>query len=125
MSRHNGTARLILGDFFREIETIPDESIDLAIVDPPYFLSTGGFTISSGKSVSVDKGDWDKPDSDETPFGFHTRWISQVKRVLKTNGSVVVSGTYHSIYECGHALNLEGFRILNDHQGVGFELTRI
>ncbi len=114
MSEKTASARLILGDFFSEVTSIPDESVDLAIVDPPYFLSTGGFTVSSGKSVSVDKGDWDKPVSEETSFSFHRRWISQVKRVLKANGAVVVSGTYHSIFECGYALSLEDFKILND-----------
>jgi site-specific DNA-methyltransferase (adenine-specific) len=106
--------KLILGDFFSEIESIPDASVDLAIVDPPYFLSRGGFTVSSGKSVSVDKGEWDKPESEEATFQFHQRWISQLKRVLKANGAVVVSGTYHSIYECGHALTMEKFHILNE-----------
>jgi site-specific DNA-methyltransferase (adenine-specific) len=70
--------------------------------------------VSSGKAVSVDKGLWDKPKTDESPFSFHQHWISEIKRVLKENGAVVVSGTYHSIYECGHALALEGFQILNE-----------
>lgn len=114
MSEIVGSAKLILGDFFQEVESIPDASVDLAIVDPPYFLSRGGFTVSSGKSVAVDKGDWDKPVSDDAPFDFHKRWISQVKRVLKANGAVVVSGTYHSIYECGYVLALSDFHILNE-----------
>ncbi len=107
-------SRLILGDFFTEVASIADASVDLAIVDPPYFLSSGGFTVSSGKSVSVNKGDWDKPSSDESTFEFHQRWISQIKRVLKADGAVVVSGTYHSIYDCGYALGLQEFKILND-----------
>jgi site-specific DNA-methyltransferase (adenine-specific) len=33
---------------------------------------------------------------------------------LKPHGTLWVSGTYHSIYQCGHALQALGFHILND-----------
>lgn len=33
---------------------------DMIFADPPYFLSNGGFSVHSGKQVSVNKGDWDK-----------------------------------------------------------------
>ena len=39
---------------------------------------------------------------------------TQRKRVLKPNGTLWVSGTYHSIYQCGYALQLLGYHILND-----------
>jgi site-specific DNA-methyltransferase (adenine-specific) len=34
--------------------------------------------------------------------------------VLKPNGTLWVSGKYHSIYQCGHALQSLGYHILND-----------
>lgn len=45
---------------------------------------------------------------------FHIQWIKACKRVLKPNGTLWVSGTYHSIYQCGTALEMNGFRLLND-----------
>jgi site-specific DNA-methyltransferase (adenine-specific) len=33
---------------------------------------------------------------------------------LKPNGSLWISGTYHSIYACGYALQKQGWHILND-----------
>ncbi|EKD93535.1 MAG: hypothetical protein ACD_28C00128G0001, partial [uncultured bacterium] len=45
---------------------------------------------------------------------FHRKWIAECKRLLKPNGTIWISGTYHSIYACGFALQREGFRILND-----------
>lgn len=32
----------------------------MIFADPPYFLSNGGFSVQSGKQVSVNKGTWDK-----------------------------------------------------------------
>jgi site-specific DNA-methyltransferase (adenine-specific) len=42
------------------------------------------------------------------------KWIEACKRVLKPNGTIWISGTYHSIYRCGYALEVNGYHILND-----------
>jgi len=47
-------------DTFSFLPCIPDNCVDLIFADPPYFLSSGGITCSSGKKVSVNKGKWDK-----------------------------------------------------------------
>lgn len=86
----------------------------MVFADPPYNLSNNGYTVHSGRRVSVNKGDWDKSQGVEADFDFHQRWISATRRVLKENGTIWISGTYHSIYACGLALNLQGFRVLND-----------
>ncbi|MDR1662858.1 MAG: site-specific DNA-methyltransferase, partial [Endomicrobium sp.] len=41
-------------------------------------------------------------------------WLKECKRVLKDNGTIWVSGTYHSIYQCGVALEINGYHFLND-----------
>lgn len=98
-------------EFFK---SLPENSIDMIFADPPYNLSNGGFTVHAGKRVSVNKGKWDESKGIEADFGFHLRWIEECHRVLKPNGSLWVSGTYHSIYQCGYAIQLLGFKILND-----------
>lgn len=96
------------------IKTIPDETFDMIFADPPYFLSNGSFTCQGGKMVSVKKGNWDLGQTTQKNFEFHLEWIKECKRVLKKNGSIWISGTYHSIYQCGYALQLLGYHILND-----------
>ncbi len=93
---------------------LPENSIDMIFADPPYFLSSGSFTCQNGKMVSVKKGDWDLSNGLKKNFEFHLEWIKAVRRVLKPNGTIWISGTYHSIYQCGFALQLAGYHILND-----------
>ncbi len=93
---------------------LPENSVDMIFADPPYFLSSGTFTCQNGKMVSVKKGDWDLCNGYKKNFDFHLEWITACKRVLKPQGTIWISGTYHSIYQCGFALQVAGFRILND-----------
>ncbi len=102
------------GDFFAEAQSLEDGAIDFIFVDPPYFLSNDGFSVSSGKAVSVNKGAWDTSASDLAKSEFHRAWVRESARLLAENGSIVVSGTYHSIFDCGVLLKAAGFEILND-----------
>lgn len=105
---------LYKGDVVKVLNTFSDECIDLIIVDPPYNLSNDGFTCLAGKRVSVNKGGWDKSKGIEEDFQFHYDWIKACRRVLKPNGSLWTSGTYHSIYACGFALQQQGWHLIND-----------
>ncbi|HRH32955.1 MAG TPA: site-specific DNA-methyltransferase [bacterium] len=96
------------------LEKIKENSIDMIFADPPYNLSNDGFTVHAGKMVSVNKGDWDKSKGLKQDFEFHLEWIRACRRVLKPGGTIWISGTYHSIYQCGFALQVEKFHILND-----------
>ncbi len=93
---------------------LPENSIDMIFADPPYLLSNGGFTCDGGKMVSVNKGKWDISNGVKKDFEFHLSWIKACQRVLKPGGTIWISGTYHSIYQCGFALQVEKFHILND-----------
>lgn len=101
-------------DSLKILEQIPENSVDMIFADPPYLLSNGGFTVHAGKRVSVHKGDWDKSQGPEMDFKFHVNWIDACRRVLKPNGTIWISGTYHSIYQCGYALQLLDYKLLND-----------
>lgn len=105
---------LLQGDALALLEDIQAESIDMIFADPPYNLSNNGYTCHGGKRVSVNKGDWDKSQGIETDFAFHEAWLSACKRVLKPEGTLWVSGTYHSIYACGFAIQKQGWHIIND-----------
>lgn len=106
--------KLYLDDSLKILQEIPENSIDMIFADPPYFLSSGSFTCQNGKMVSVKKGDWDLCKGVKENFDFHFKWIEACKRVLKPKGTIWISGTYHSIYQCGFALQANNFHILND-----------
>lgn len=105
---------LILGDAVEEMKKMPADTFDMAFADPPYFLSDGGTTVQSGKRVLVDKADWDKVTSADEAESFQRSWLFEMRRVLKPNATLWVSGTYHSIYVCGYYMQKLGYRILND-----------
>ncbi len=106
--------KLYLGDCIEILEKANAETVDMIFADPPYFLSNDGITCQAGKIVSVNKANWDKSNGVDLDFEFHQKWINACKRVLKPNGTIWISGTYHSIYMCGFALQKAGFKILND-----------
>lgn len=110
----DNTSTLYHGDCLQMLELIPPETVDLIFADPPYNLSNDGITCSGGKMVSVNKGSWDRSLGVERDYDFHLKWLKACKRALKSNGTLWVSGTYHSIYACGRAIQELGFHVLND-----------
>ncbi|MBQ5610076.1 MAG: site-specific DNA-methyltransferase [Fibrobacteraceae bacterium] len=85
----------------------------MIFADPPYFLSNGGFSVQSGKQISVNKGDWDKSQGFEKDNEFNRKWLSVCRERLKENGTIWISGTYHNIFSVAQILNELNFRILN------------
>ncbi|MFZ5390828.1 MAG: DNA-methyltransferase, partial [Patescibacteria group bacterium] len=106
--------KLYKGNCLDILKKLPENSVDMIFADPPYNLSNGGFTVHAGRRVSVNKGDWDKSNGLKKDFEFHLEWIQACRRVLKPEGTIWISGTYHSIYQCGFALQVAKFHILND-----------
>lgn len=111
---HKNNFVLYQGDAILILSQLPANSIDMIFADPPYNLSNGGFTVHAGRMVSVNKGDWDKSRGFEGDYDFHYNWLEACRKVLKPRGTLWVSGTYHSIYQCGHALQSLDYHILND-----------
>ena len=110
----NENFALYKGDSLKMLAKFKPNTFDMIFADPPYNLSNGGFTVHAGRRVSVNKGKWDKSKGFKDDYNFHYKWIEACKRVLKPGGTIWVSGTYHSIYQCGHAIQSLGFHILND-----------
>lgn len=86
---------------------------DMIFADPPYFLSSGGISVQSGKVVCVDKGDWDKSMSQDEINAFNLKWLSLCREKLKDNGTIWISGTYHNIFSVANCLTQLGYKILN------------
>jgi len=101
-------------DSLKLMEQLEEDSFDMIFADPPYNLSNDGFSVHAGRMVSVNKGEWDKSRGFNDDYNFHYKWLELCKKLMKPNGTLWVSGTYHSIYQCGHALQSLGYHILND-----------
>ncbi|MFP3040859.1 site-specific DNA-methyltransferase [Treponema primitia] len=101
-------------DCLEVLAGMPENTIDMIFADPPYMLSNDGFTCRNGRMATVNKGKWDTSKGLEEDMAFHDTWISACRRVLKPEGTIWISGTYHSIYLCGYLLQKNNFHILND-----------
>ncbi|MCR4768767.1 MAG: site-specific DNA-methyltransferase [Bacteroidaceae bacterium] len=108
----NHDFNLLHGDTF---ELLPQFNFkfDMIFADPPYFLSSGGISIHSGKVVCVDKGNWDKSMSQDDINSFNLKWLSLCREKLKDNGTIWISGTYHNIFSVANCLTQLGYKILN------------
>ena len=108
------SVRLLKGDCIAILNQSRENSVDMIFADPPYCLSNGGITCHAGKMVSVNKGKWDKSRGVEENHKFTLDWLKACQRILKTNGTIWVSGTTHIIYTVGFAMQQLGYKILND-----------
>lgn len=87
----------------------------MVFADPPYFLSNGGVSCHSGRQVSVNKGEWDSVSLTlDGKMKWTRKWIREARRILKDDGTIWISGTFHNIYLVGVALEKEGFSIINN-----------
>ena len=109
---------LYQGDAFSLMLSIlkkyPDGCFDMVFADPPYFLSNGGLSCQNGQEVSVNKGAWDKSAGLQADYNFHLLWLDLCQRLLKPDGTLWVSGTLHSIYSIGFAMQQLGYKLIND-----------
>ncbi len=103
---------LIEGDVITSLNSI-DFEFDMIFADPPYFLSNDGLTIKNGKITSVNKGTWDKLNGFRQMSEFNKHWLQVVRKKMKKNATIWISGTYHNIFNIGQLLAELEFKILN------------
>jgi site-specific DNA-methyltransferase (adenine-specific) len=92
----------------------PEGCFDMIFADPPYKLSNDGMTCHAGKAVSVNKGQWDRSEGPELDFEYTKNWLALCQKLLKPNGTIWVSGTHHIIHIVGYAMQLLGYKVLNE-----------
>lgn len=114
---------LLLGDALSVLQSLPTDSVDTCITDPPYsissydhkkeigWLKSNKYWSESKKFQKID-AEWDKFTDDDYEL-FTRQWITEIKRVVKPNGNIAIFGSYHNIYKIGHVLDSLGLRINN------------
>ena len=110
----NDFATLYYGNCLKILKQLGDKTIDVIFADPPYFLSGGGVSCRSGKQVCVNKANWDKKIDIEERLKFNRQWLKECRRVLKDDGTIWISGTFHNIYSIGVSLEKEKYSIINN-----------
>lgn len=104
--------QILHGDTFELLPKI-EQQVDMIYADPPYFISGGGKTIRGKRVVVANFGDWDTIRPDEKKDEFNMKWLKSCRDILKPNGTIWISGTFHNIYSVARCLNILGYKILN------------
>lgn len=89
------------------------KKVDMIFADPPYFLSKNISTCINGTWKSFEKGEWDRVTSRENINSFNKKWLSECRNVLKEDGTIFVTGTYHNIFSVATCMVELGYKILN------------
>ena len=108
----NDEFTLYLGDTMKLIGTI-NRKVDVIFADPPYFLSKNVSKCINGVWKSFEKGEWDRATSKENINVFNQKWLTECRNVLKDNGTIFVTGTYHNIFSVATCMVELGYKILN------------
>lgn len=106
--------KLIIGDSIKEIKKLEEKSVNMIFADPPYKLSNDGITCRSGQMASVNKGEWDRSLGFKDDNKFNRKWLKACDRVLKDDGTMWISGTYHIIHSIAFILLEMGYYIINE-----------
>ena len=106
-------SRILSGDCLSILPSFPDGAFDCCITDPPFNISKKrglGWAFSSHVTMQEQ---WDTFSTDDY-FQFTVNWITEVLRVLKTNGNLFIFGSFHCIFTIGFILqNLFDRRIIS------------
>lgn len=103
---------LYYGDTMELIGNI-GKKVDMIFADPPYFLSKNISTYINGTWKSFEKGEWDRVTSQENINAFNKKWLFECRNVLKEDGTIFVTGTYHNIFSVATCMVELGYKILN------------
>jgi DNA adenine methylase Dam len=110
-----------LADCIESMKKLPDQCVDLAIVDPPYNTSKGGeWKWDNSVVLPGMGGNWSKVMESWDSMGlgdylaFTVAWASEVKRLVRPTGSLWIHGTYHNIGIVNFVLQSLGIEIINE-----------
>ena len=95
--------QILWGDCLSVLPSLPKSAFDCCIADPPFNMSQKkglGWAFSSHITMQES---WDIFSKDEY-FQFTLDWVTEILRVVKTNGNIFVFGSFHNIFTLGFIL---------------------
>lgn len=106
--------QILMGETTEILGQLPEASVDLVFADPPYNLQLQQ-ALWRPNHTQVDAVDdaWDQFDDLAAYDAFTRAWLLGVRRVMKPNATIWISGTYHNIFRVGSLLQDLGFWVLN------------
>jgi modification methylase len=106
--------QIIKGNALEVMVQFPPHSVDMIFADPPYNLQLNGkLWRPNHTQVNAVTDKWDQFASLPEYDDFTKQWLSAARNVMKPNGTIWVSGTYHNIFRVGCIMQDMGFWILN------------
>ena len=112
-----------MGNALEKLKKIKDNTVDHCITDPPYnisgydnkknigWLKSNKFWTDTKKFNKIDQK-WDSFQNDDYE-SFTIKWLTEVIRIVKPNGNLIIFGTYHNIYKIGYLLQKLDRKIIN------------
>ena len=112
---------LYLQDALQGMSEMPENSVDLAICDPPYGAATNAnWNYNSSNKINGFGGNW-KLNNEEWDllkgneiFRTSYLWLKELKRLVKPTGSIWVHATYHNSGFVNVVCQLLGLEIINE-----------
>lgn len=121
MKYENSHTHLFCEDLYQGINKMDDDMFDLVIVDPPYGASSKhSWTYNTEQHLKGFGGDWKLTSemwdllSQNDSFASTYHWLSELKRVVKTSGSIWIHSTYHNSGFVNVCCQLLGLEIINE-----------
>ena len=94
------------------MKTIPDETIDLVVSDPPFAINFKAKKANYNRTASRVLSGYNEINVEDY-YKFTNNWMRQVKRVLKKSGSMYVFSGWNNLKDILTALDVNGFTTIN------------
>jgi site-specific DNA-methyltransferase (adenine-specific) len=94
------------------MKTIPDETIDLVVTDPPFAINFKAKKANYNRTASRVLSGYNEINVEDY-YKFTNNWMRQVKRVLKKSGSMYVFSGWNNLKDILTALDVNGFTTIN------------
>ena len=94
------------------MKTIPDETIDLVVTDPPFAINFKAKKANYNRTASRVLSGYNEINVEDY-YKFTNNWMRQVKRVLKKSGSMYVCSGWNNLKDILTALHVNGFTTIN------------
>ena len=84
------------GDALAGLKTLPSQSVDLVLADPPYGLAWTEIAFKTRGNMNTPI-DWDHYETPMDYTAFSTAWIREAARILRPTGTLLVWGSIETL----------------------------